>query len=278
MIQPSQEQLELLSWKERLLFRLASFFAGPLRWVSPLICYTFGVFVVLCGTSRRVKAVGLENVRGEGADTRILMVANHRSFFDFYAIGTVVAQQAGIRARLFFPVRSNFFYDSFFGAFVNFVLTGMAMFPPVMREKSKAPFNRYALARMQAEIQIPGTILGIHPEGKRGLGPDPYTFLPAQAGPGAIALTVDGVRVLPVFILGFSNNMLREIWLNLTNPSAHPIYIYYGNHVELDDLRPRTEEYAVQKQASERLMSAIGDLANEHKRRHDPGALNRPAA
>mgnify|MGYP001480307136 CR=1 FL=1 len=37
----------------------------------------------------------------------------------------------------------------------------------------------------------PGTVVGLHPEGTRGKGPDPYTFLPAQPGVGKLALVAE---------------------------------------------------------------------------------------
>ena len=45
-------------------------------------------------------------------------------------------------------------------------------------------FNRYALERCLYELDVPGTVLAVHPEGKRNKSDDPYALLPAQPSRG----------------------------------------------------------------------------------------------
>ena len=51
-----------------------------------------------------------------------------------------------------------------------------------------------ALEKMVEIVKQPGNVLGMHPEGTRGKGDDPYTFLPAQPGVGKLALVAQAGR------------------------------------------------------------------------------------
>ena len=137
-----------------------------------------------------------------------MLVANHRSFFDQYAMllacymGPVPWAQA-----LYFPVRSNFFYDQPLGIVVNAAIAGGAMYPPIFRQAERRALNDEALDKMVEILQQPGNVLGMHPEGTRGKGPDPYAFLPAQPGVGKLALLAKPI-VIPAFIHGLGNNIV----------------------------------------------------------------------
>ena len=261
MVQPTPEQLALLGWRERLFYKLGDLYASRLRFFSPLWVRTVGSFCVWAGVCRRIQVQGLDQFTDEHRYSRLMLVANHRSFFDFYVIAWVLLWRTQMPTRYFFPVRSTFFYERLPGALINFVITGMAMFPPVMRDRKKAAFNSYSLARMKAEMKVPGTLLGIHPEGTRNKDPNPWTFLKAQGGVGAIALTVEGVRTIPVFIMGVSNNTIKELWYNWVSPKKHPIYIRFGPEVQLDDLRAEADAPGVRSRAAERCMEAVSALA-----------------
>ena len=62
------------------------------------------------------------------------------------------------------------------------------MFPPIMRGREKIGFNEYSIQRMIAELGVPNTLIGIHPEGTRNKTDDPYTFLKIRPGAGRVAL------------------------------------------------------------------------------------------
>ena len=270
MVQPTPEQLALLTWRERLFYKIGDLYASRLRAFSPFWVRTVGSFCVWAGVCRRIRVHGLENLEGEHRYSRLMLVANHRSFFDFYVIAWVLLWRTQLPTRYFFPVRSNFFYERLIGAMLNWLMTGMAMFPPIMRDRKKAAFNQYALARMKAEMKVPGTLLGIHPEGTRNKSPDPWSFLKAQGGVGAIALTVEGVRTIPVFFQGVTNNIVRELWVNWFSPNKHPIYVRFGAHIELDDLREKASEPGIHREAAERCMGAVAHLADELRKELEP--------
>ena len=77
----------------------------------------------------------------------------------------------------------NFFYDHPLGPSVNAIMSGMRMFPPVMRDKEKKPFNNYSVARCIEELNREdiGTVLGIHPEGHAQQGRRPVHLPPRAA-------------------------------------------------------------------------------------------------
>src|SRR5207247_2407339 len=139
--------------------------------------------------SRRMFVEGLEDLIRLVPHTGVMLVSNHRSFFDQYAM--LLACYMGPvpwAKQLYFPVRSNFFYDQPLGVVVNAAVAGGAMYPPIYRQAERRALNDDALAKMVAILRQPGNVLGMHPEGTRGKGPDPYQFLPAQPGVGKVAL------------------------------------------------------------------------------------------
>jgi 1-acyl-sn-glycerol-3-phosphate acyltransferase len=147
-------------------------------------------------------------------------------------------------------------------------MSGMRMFPPIMREKEKKGFNNYSVARCIEELDREdiGTILGIHPEGTRNKGDDPYAFLPAQPGVGRIALGSKRAKVIPVFALGMGQSILGEMKWNAFTPKEHPVDVYIGKPVDLEDLRPKANMITAQKRAADRCLDAIKALAERQRR------------
>ena len=214
-----------------------------------------------CG-GRRFRIRGQDQLDSFTQDTSALLVANHRSFFDFYVITYATVTRSRLTRRALFPVREDFFYDRWLGGVVNMLMTGMAMFPPITRSKQQMPFNRFALARLVEELAQSGTYVGIHPEGTRNKG-EPYAFLPAQPGAGKLAMEAENARVIPIFILGMGSNLLLEMWRNWTAPDQWPIHICFGEDIDFSDLRKRGSRASTQLQAARRCMEAIALLAEQ---------------
>jgi 1-acyl-sn-glycerol-3-phosphate acyltransferase len=254
---------------ERAAFRIADVLAAPK--LTPLSAnwnsVVMGALIYSCG-SRRFHIHGLENLARFGKKDSILLVANHRSFFDFFTITALLYWRTKLTKRIFFPVRQNFFYDHPLGPAVNFAMSGMRMFPPVMREKEKKAFNTYSVARCIEELDRPdiGTVLGIHPEGTRNKGSDPYAFLPAQPGVGRIALGSTRAHVIPVFALGMGQSIPGEWRMNLLAPEQHPVDVYFGTPIDFSDLRPKANMVTSQKRAADRCLDAIKVLADKQRR------------
>ncbi len=154
---------------------------------------------------------GLESIRSLTAPRGLVLVSNHRSFFDMYVISTVVNKRTDLLRRVAYPVRSRFFYDHPAGALLNLAVSGGAMWPPVFRDERRRLLNPIGWQQV-VHTMTPGTGIGIHPEGTRGKGADPYEFLPLKPGLGQLveALHPD-TWVLPTFIAGLSNDLSVEV-------------------------------------------------------------------
>src|SRR5258705_7566369 len=173
-----------------------------------------GSLWIYLATYNLMNVFGIENVENTDAERPLLLVANHRSFFDMYTVSSVLFRRTKRPIRLFFPVRAKFFYDNPIGWFVNLVMGWWSMYPPFFREEkdaAKREFDKFSLRRL---IQISstghGTIIGFHPEGRRNLNNDPCEFLPAQPGVGKVIYTARP-QVIPVFIVGLGTDLLKQI-------------------------------------------------------------------
>ena len=244
-----------------------------MRWYTERQNRYFGASLVkLCG-GRRYHIHCLENIADVTPSDRIILVANHRSFFDFYVIMTLNFAHTAISGRILFPVRSTFFYDRAIGSLINMSMSAMTMFPPIMRDKSKRAFNRYAIQRILLELKRPGAIIGYHPEGTRNKG-HPYAMLPARPGVGEIIRKADpGVKILPIFVVGMGSNLLLESLRNWFWPRAFPIDLVYGKPIDFTELQARPDTRETHLAIAQRCMTAIQELA-VHQQEH--GALKLP--
>jgi 1-acyl-sn-glycerol-3-phosphate acyltransferase len=264
-IRPAASQLAELSIKERLIFRFSDLCNTWLK--TPLILWNhyFGISLIHFCTGRRLRLQGLEHIQELPVTSRVLLVANHRSLFDFYVVSWVTFRRTQLGRRCFFPVRSNFFYDTFLGMFINLIVAGQSMFPPIMRQSQKRTFNRFAMDRLKQELSVPGTVVGIHPEGTRNKNPDPYTYLSAKPGAGELALLDSDVVVIPVFVLGLSNAIHREFASNVLRPDETPIDIVFGERLRFDDLLADSSQFVAMTRATERCMDGIRALGSVQK-------------
>jgi 1-acyl-sn-glycerol-3-phosphate acyltransferase len=217
--------------------------------------------------ANRMLVEGLEDLMALQPQTGVMLVSNHRSFFDQYAM--LLACYMGPvhwAKHLFFPVRSNFFYDQPLGIVVNAAVAAGAMYPPIYRQAERRALNDGALAKMAEILARPGNVLGMHPEGTRGKGPDPYKFLPAQPGVGKLAL-VGRPMIIPTFIHGLGNNILEDIKWNFGSQArrTHAVIAVFGRPVEYDDLLAEKPRPALYKRMADRLMAEIGKLVPREK-------------
>jgi 1-acyl-sn-glycerol-3-phosphate acyltransferase len=264
-MRPTPEELAVLTRTERTAFELADLVTTRAPGIAAAWNTAFMGFMIWGAGGRRLDVRGLEHLAGYGPRSRVLFVANHRSFFDFFVVSAICFWKTKLSKRIVFPVRSSFFYDHPAGPPLNLVMSGMSMFPPILRDRSRANWNRYALARCLAELERPGTVMGLHPEGTRGKGPDPYSFLPAQPGVGRVALETTA-PVHPVFLHGLTNDLIEEWRRNWFAPKErHPISVLFGPKIDLADLRAQGSRAATHKRAADRCLAAIGTLAGEHR-------------
>jgi len=217
--------------------------------------------------ANRILVEGLEDLMALRPTTGVMLVSNHRSFFDQYIMllscymGPVSWSKA-----LYFPVRSNFFYDQPLGMFVNAAVAGGAMYPPIYRQADRRKLNDDALDKMVEILRRPGNVLGMHPEGTRGKGDDPYKFLPAQPGVGKVALIAQPM-VIPAFNLGIGNNALEDIRQNFTRDARrkHAIVTVFGPPIDYADLLAEKPRPTLYKKAADRFMAEIKKLSEREK-------------
>jgi 1-acyl-sn-glycerol-3-phosphate acyltransferase len=222
---------------------------------------------VRAAIAQRILVDGLEPLLSLQPDTGIMLVSNHRSFFDQYIMLLACYMGPAPWAKsLSFPVRSNFFYDRPLGVLVNAAIAGGAMYPPIYRQADRRQLNDEALDRMVEIVRKPGNVLGMHPEGTRGKGPDPYKFLPAQPGVGKLAL-VGKPTVLPVFILGLGNNIAMDIAQNFSKGARtdHAVIIVFGEPIDYADLAAEKPRPTLYKKCADRFMLKIKELGERQK-------------
>ena len=205
---------------------------------------------------------GLDRLPVFDPDRSFILASNHRSFFDLYVV-TAHLVRLGLPHRIIFPVRSEFFYDSPVGFFVNGVMSFFAMYPPVFRDRKRASLNIAGLDEMAWLLRRGGVFLGIHPEGTRKQDDDPYTFLPAQSGVGRLIHHSDA-QVLPVFINGLINDLPRQVTSNFDG-TGREIHIVFGEPIDFSDLRARPRSPRVYKEAATRTLEVIGALGQEER-------------
>lgn len=265
---PPRELLGALTPTERVALAIGDFSVRHLT-LAAKAYNTVTMGVMLWSTAgKRMDIVGLSHLQKLGPRDRVLLVCNHRTFFDFFVITAAFFWNTKLSRRILFPIRSTFFYDHPLGPLVNASMSAMRMFPPLLRDKGedKRAFNKWAIDRCIEELAVPGTVMGLHPEGTRNKSDDPYALLPAKPGVGRVALGAVGAHVIPAFVLGPSNDLASEFKKNWTAAKDHRIDVLFGAPIDFSDLRAHDEGNKTALQASQRCVEAIAELAREQRR------------
>ncbi len=215
---------------------------------------------------RRTFVAGLDLLRTPPTKG-VMLAANHRTFWDQY-IAMLCMYDGGIDwpKNIFFPVRSNFFYEKPVGIAVNFLIGAGTMYPPIFRDKAKAALNKDALERATKFLQQPGTLVGVHPEGTRGKHPDPYELLPAQPGIGQMILHAKPI-VMPFFINGMTNDIVSEVrnLRGIDGRRKRPIVVVFGEPVDYSEYLKKKPRLALYKRTSDHVMKAIAKLGEQER-------------
>jgi 1-acyl-sn-glycerol-3-phosphate acyltransferase len=265
MRRPTPEQLAPLSRFERFAFEVADMMNRPpaVKAAAHTFLRVVGEAWVTASTNNLLHVRGVEHVRDLRPDRGVFLVANHRSFFDFYVISAVVLRSTKWVKRMYFPVRSTFFYESVAGMAVNAVMSAMAMYPPVMRDGPKRVFNQYTVDVLTDLMREPGTMVGFHPEGTRNKGENPYELLPANLGAGTIVYHAQPI-VVPVFTLGLINNFPRQIMSNFDGTGA-PITMLFGAPMDLSEHLQKPPRLRTYKAIAEHLREALMALGAQER-------------
>ena len=264
---PTPAELSVLDATERIGFKLVHRMnQGRLKRLMTFCQRHIGSLWIYLATYNLMNVFGIENVENSPADRPLVLVANHRSFFDMYTVSSVILRRTTRPATLFFPVRAKFFYDNPVGWFVNFVMGWFSMYPPFFREERdarKREFDKYSMRRLiELCMAGPGHMIGFHPEGKRNLSDDTYSLLPAQPGIGKVIYSAKP-EVIPVFIAGLGNDLPKQIMGNWTG--GRKIRIWFGEPVDLSAFYERGDRIRTHKEIADHLMLKISQLGDKDK-------------
>src|ERR1041385_1857800 len=212
---------------------------------------------------------GLDNVADVYHTRPLMLVANHRSFFDMYVVSTTLFRKTKWRKQLFFPVRGRFYYQNPLGMFVNLIMGWWSMYPPFFvtgRDPvpQKRAFDKYSMRRLvQLCSEGPGNVIGFHPEGTRNKDRDPYSYLRPQPGVGSLIKEANP-QVLPVFIAGLGNNLPKQVLGNWFG--GEKIRIHFGPQLELSEFIGKKDHMRTYKEIGEFVMSKIAELGEADKK------------
>lgn len=261
---PTHEELAVLSSMERVAFRVAhrmnrGRWKRLWTWCQKMV----GAGWIRLATYNLMRVYGLEHVEAASRERPLLLVANHRSFFDMYTVSTVLFYQTTWRKALFFPVRGRFFYESPLGMLVNFLMGWWSMYPPIFAVNEKRLFDKYSIRRLAGLCQSgAGNVIGFHPEGTRNLSSDPYSYLRAQPGIGKLIKDA-APQVVPVFIAGLGNNLPRQVLGNWRG--GEPVRVRFGAQLDLSPFLSKKDHVRTYKEIADFVMQKIAELGEEDR-------------
>ena len=266
---PTPEELAVLSSFERFAFHFTHRMnLGRWKRFWTWCQSVFGAGWIQISTYNLMRVYGLEHVEALDHSRPILLVANHRSFFDMYVVSTTLFKQTRWRKQLFFPVRGRFYYQNPIGMFVNLIMGWWSMYPPFfVTGKTPMPekraFDKYSLRRLvQLSTEGAGNVIGFHPEGTRNKNPDTYTYLRPQPGVGRLIKEANP-QVLPVFIAGLGNDLPRQVLGNWFG--GDKIRIHFGRQLDLTEFIARKDHLRTYKEIGEFVMSKIAELGEQDR-------------
>ncbi len=276
---PLSQELEVLTGFERFAFRFVRRMnQGRWKRFWTWCQRIFGAGWIHLSTYNIMNVYGLEHVAGADRNRPILLVANHRSFFDMYAVSTVLFRNTTWRKQLFFPVRGRFFYQSPIGLFVNLVMGWWSMYPPFFATgdhplPEKRAFDRYSFRELTSLCRRgAGNVIGFHPEGKRNRSSDPYSLLSPQPGIGKLIKDAQP-QVIPVFIAGLCNSLPRQIARNWNREEV--IRIHFGEMIDFSEFLARPDRARTYVEIANFVMTKIAALGVDDRGRNANSSRNR---
>jgi 1-acyl-sn-glycerol-3-phosphate acyltransferase len=267
--EPTPEQLGVLAPMERVAFRVTRRMnRGAWKRFWTFCQRTLGMSWIRLCTYNLMRVHGLEHVEAVSHERPILLVSNHRSFFDMYTVSAELFRRTSWEKSLFFPVRGRFFYESPLGMFVNLVMGWWSMYPPFFAAGSnpipeKRDFDKYSMRILVDLCQRGrGHLVGFHPEGTRNKNPDPYSFLPAKPGVGRLIKDATP-QVIPVFVAGLNNDLPKQVLGNWTGGEL--IRVHFGPALDYTEFLPRRDGIRTYKEIAEFVMSKIAELGEQDR-------------
>ncbi|HYY98049.1 MAG TPA: lysophospholipid acyltransferase family protein [Pyrinomonadaceae bacterium] len=266
---PTAAELAVLSTFERFAFGLAwRMNRGGWKRFWTFCQRLLGAGWIHVSTYNLMRVEGLEHVEAAERSRPLLLVANHRSFFDMYVVSTVLFRRTRWRKQLFFPVRGRFFYDTWGGLLVNFVMGWWSMFPPFFAggdnpKTEQREFDKFSM-RLLASLcrEGAGNVVGFHPEGKRNKNSDPYSYLRPQPGVGKLIKDARP-QVVPVFIAGLGNDLRRQVLGNWRG--GEKVRVRFGPALDLSEFYDRRDSARTYTEIASFVMSKIAELGEQDR-------------
>jgi 1-acyl-sn-glycerol-3-phosphate acyltransferase len=265
-LNPTHEELAVLSVMERFAFRVAHRMnQGRWKLFWTWCQRVFGAGWIHLSTYNLMCVYGLENLEAVSHERPLLLVANHRSFFDMYTVSTVIFRRTSWPKTLFFPVRGRFFYESPLGMLVNFLMGWWSMYPPIFAANEKRLFDKYSVRRLADLCRVgAGHVIGFHPEGTRNKSADPYSFLRGQPGIGKLVKDAEP-QVIPIFIAGLGNKLFKQVLGNWTG--GEKIRIHFGAPLDFSEYLAKKDHVRTYKEIADFVMSKIAELGEQDRLR-----------
>ncbi len=265
--EPTPEELAPLSRIERIAFRVAHRMnQGAWKKLWTACQKTVGAGWIRLSTYNIMRVYGLEHVEATDHRRPLVLVSNHRSFFDMYAVSATLFHRTRWQKKLFFPVRARFFYESPAGMLVNFIMGWWSMYPPIFMVPEKRLFDKYSLRRLTDLCRNgEGHLIGFHPEGTRNKSSDPYSFLRPQPGIGRLVKEANP-QVVPVFVAGLNNSLPKQVIGNWTNGEL--IRIHFGPQMDFSEYADKRDHLRTYKEIADHVMAKIAELAEQDRQMH----------
>jgi 1-acyl-sn-glycerol-3-phosphate acyltransferase len=208
---------------------------------------------------------GLEHVAATSRERPLLLVANHRSYFDLYVVMSVLFRRLPGWRAICFPVRGRYYYQRPGGLALNALAAWWSMYPPFFHTPELRRFDQWALQHLTDLCREgPGRLVGFHPEGTRNKGPDPYALLPPQPGVGRLLYHAHP-QVVPAFIGGLGNS-IPEI-LARRRRGGDPVRLWFGEPLEYNQLLGSPPGSRTYRLLAELAMAKIVELAECDRKR-----------
>lgn len=207
-----------------------------------------------------------ERLRDADYENSILVCANHRSYVDNFAIAIRAMKHIPPHVRMIAPARTEGLFDKPWGIFLNFFLTFMNMYPPVVRSSRGAMWGKRVI-QILTDLLLKGRLaLFIHPEGGRNKGSDPYDLMSAKPGLGKI-IHQSRATVFPVFLQGFPRSPKAFVRANYRKgASSQPlVHAVMGEPLDFSAERALPASPEVYRAIGKRLMDAIVEASVEER-------------
>ena len=131
VLEPTLEQLATLGPYEQRAFRLVDFVNShpSAKGLAQAYLETVGMGWVYYCSRNLAHIIGTSVLDRLNPPAGLMLVSNHRSFFDQFFIACWLIKTTRLLERIYFPVRSEFWYDQPIGLAVSAVMSALCASP-----------------------------------------------------------------------------------------------------------------------------------------------------